>query len=307
MSTTDPSAHASIDGDLREISEAGLAEIRARVATARLVTIAAVDRASVALDDLGESARAFVAEARARLDALAHDERDGTLPVRVARLEAVLSSYLEIVVEESTSQAAVAHRAASQCDRIVHAVEQIDAVALTARLLSVNAAIKAAAVERGGAFDVIAAQMGALTGRVGEVNRLAHALVDRLLAVLPAIERRAEDLRAAATSFAETLRATVTSLRTDGEALRAAIEQSVESGERRLRMIAAESARASSAMRFDRAFLGAVSALEREVESFGALVREPGREPRTVNGSGLAASSREAPSPTDLRTAREVT
>src|SRR5687767_14226253 len=110
---------------------ARLAEsMRQRVDKAREDTASSLLAARTAIDAVARAAESHVREIHTALGALSGSSSSaGSIDQAVARLEAVVTGYVDIVTKESEVQRTLAATAVSRCDEIMAALHAIENVA----------------------------------------------------------------------------------------------------------------------------------------------------------------------------------
>lgn len=194
-----------VDGEIVRLSDT----MRKRLEAAQVDTVASLASLRSAIDAVTRAAEEQVRETHCALDGLSGESSEGSIARAVAHLEAVVANYVEIVAEETDNQRLLATRAAGRCDEIMVALHEIDRVAFTAKLLSLNAIIKAETVTHGGAMSVIAMSMASLTAKLSGLNQEVTILGRALVNALPLIAMHARATREQTLEFMAGFRAAV--------------------------------------------------------------------------------------------------
>lgn len=246
---------------------ARLAEsMRQRVDAARHDTASSLLAARAAIDAVARAAESHVRELHTALGGLAGaSSSSGAIDQAVARLEAVVTGYVDIVSKESEVQRTLAATAVARCDEIMAALQAIEKVAFAAKLLSLNAIVKAEAVTDGAAMSVLAMNMASLTDQLSKLNRQVAALGRVLVETLPAIADHARAIREETMDFVASFRAGIAVVGPRALTVRRAVDSVVSSGERRLGVILAETDKAHRALGFEGRFVETLDEVERRV------------------------------------------
>ena len=163
-----------------------------------------VGEAARYLNEVVESARAYVGDMQRALGRLQGQGQDG-LGQLLGKQAQFLRNHSQEMADRAAAQDERARQAAAAAKSIGDLAASIDRLAGEARLLAVNARIESSRLgAQSAGFEVLATEMQRLSDEVASTNERVGELAGRLGQDLPWIAQHARDLRQSVDAFAAT-------------------------------------------------------------------------------------------------------
>lgn len=235
---------------------------------------AALVRIRDALREVERASRAYVEGLRANVVEIAGAD-SASMEANFRKLDTAVADYLRRIETEAKVQNELASAAAGHCDAILAAAHRIARVAVLARILSLNAAAKAAQISNSAALEVIVQQLTRLSTETRELAKGAIAAGDQLVSILPALAGLTDRLLTEATTFACNFRESFQALSPAAASLQRQLGENLADSDRRLRDLVALSRKAFLALRFEAEFIDAITEARHATATMVTLADEP--------------------------------
>lgn len=248
-----------------------LAEIVRRIDDSAETTRAALVTVRAALEDVQEASRRHVSG----MGAAAADiggSGGATLDASFRRLETTLGTYLSSVEQEARLQTELADRAVHYCGEVLSAAHRIARIAALTRILSLNAAVKAAGVKNGAALNVVVRQITMFSDETEALAQSAIQAGNSLIERLPRVADLASSLLNRASSFSKEFHETVQKLGPESADLRRKVTEDLERSNEWLRGLANTSRRTLQALDFERQLRLGLDEMKTTANQLSALI-----------------------------------
>lgn len=238
------------------------AAILVKIREANGVTEREVLAVGEALRCIVDEARAYVADSRSTLEQFAST----SVTEMLERHGAVMSTFVDTLQEQMSTQNEAVQQATNQINRIVELGRAIERVTMESKILALNANIHARRLGAAGeSFLVIAQEMKQFSESVNNANKSVQELASSLLSALPRIGTLASAMRETSEEFSADLSDRVAEVAAANTEMKRQVAESMASGETRLEQIMRVSYDALSHLQFQDPVAQSLLTCDREI------------------------------------------
>lgn len=282
-----PIVEATVEPAETEATE--LAAVERRIEEAAETTRSALITVRAALSEVQDASREHVS-GLGTVAAQIGGSGGATLDVSFRKLESAIGAYLSSVQREARLQSDLAERAVHHCGAVLSAAHRIARIAALTRILSLNAAVKAAGVRRGAALNVVVRQITMLADETEALAQSAIQAGNSLIERLPRVADLASSLLSRAAAFSQEFREAVQRLGPESADLRRKVTEDLEHSNDWLRSLADTSRQTLQALDFERQFRQRLDEMRTTAQRLSLLIEHIPRPPTSTSTNDLTAT-----------------
>lgn len=272
-----PGVRASVD--LEPLFAKARAVVLGRIRNVNELTEREVLAAGDLLERIVAQAQAYVGKTQGAIASLSGDTPESASVQSVLEHQTdAVSEFLESARQHLQEQAEVAAVARDSTERMRHLTESIGAIAVQARVLSLNASIEASRLgDSAAGFDLIASEMKRLSDAVEESNRAVSALAGELSRNIGTLADHASQVRDRASSFGDRIEHSTAQVKAASKSLDETLHELAVSGGEALRDVIATSQAALTHLAFQDPAAQGLLVIDRDLEVLADLVGRAAR------------------------------